>query len=134
MSKLKKKNLYLEINDQNFLLAIGEHDDELNFKILEHELYSPAGLKNGKIINLANTVENLKKAVKKIENKSNLLFTEVNVIVNQTDFDCINVSGFKKLNGNQILSVLFFILNDVKSKLLEISDKTMTIFLIRNTY
>ena len=67
MSKLKKKNLYLEINDQNFLLAIGEHDDELNFKILEHELYSPAGLKNRKIINLANTVEESKKTVKKLK-------------------------------------------------------------------
>ena len=133
MSKLKKKNLYLEINDQNFLLAIGEHDDELNFKILEHELYSPAGLKNGKIINLANTVENLKKAVKKIENKSNLLFTEVNVIVNQTDFDCINVSGFKKLNGNQILSDdISYILNDVKSKLLE-TEKDKTIIHLFNT-
>ena len=65
MSKLKKKNLYLEINDQNFLLAIGEHDDELNFKILEHELYSPAGLKNGKIINLETTVEKLKEGSKK---------------------------------------------------------------------
>ena len=64
MNKLKKKNLYIEINDKSFLVAIGEHDDELNFKILEYELYSPSGFKNGKIINLATTVENLKKVKK----------------------------------------------------------------------
>ena len=120
MNKLKKKNLYIEINDKSFLVAIGEYDDELNFKIIEHELYSPSGFKNGKVRNLETTIENLKKVVKKIENKSNLLFSEINIIINQTDFDCINISGFKKLNGNQILSDdISYILNDVKSRLLE---------------
>ena len=133
MDKLKKKNLYLEINDQSFLLAIGEYDDELNFKIIEYDFYSPSGFKNGKIINLETTVENLKKAVKKIENKSNLLFSEVNVIINQTDVNCINISAFKNLNGNQILSEdISYILNDIKSKLLE-SEKDKTIIHLFNT-
>ncbi len=133
MNKLKKKNLYIEINDNSFLVAIGEYDDELNFKILENELYSPSGFKNGKIINLETTVANLKKVVKKVENKSNLLFSEINIIINQTDFDCINISGFKKLNGNQILSDdISYILNDVKSKLLE-SEKDKTIIHLFNT-
>ena len=51
MEKLKKKNLFLEINDENFLIAVGEHDDELNFKIIEKEIFSPSGFKNGKIDN-----------------------------------------------------------------------------------
>ena len=48
MKKLKKKNLYLEINNESFLVATGEYDDELNFKILDHEIYSPSGFRNGK--------------------------------------------------------------------------------------
>ena len=133
MNKLKKKNLYIEINDESFLVAIGKHDDELNFKIIEYELSSPSGFKNGKIINLETTVETLKKVVKKVESKSNLLFSEINVIINQTDFDCINVSGFKKLNGNQILSDdISYILNDVKLKLLD-SEKDKTIIHLFNT-
>ncbi len=133
MLKFKKKNLYLEINDENFIVAIGEHDDELNFKIIEYELHSPSGFKNGKIINLATTVENLKRVIKKVENKSNIFFSEINVIINQTDFDCINVSGFKRLNGNQILSDdITYILNDVKSKLLN-SEKDKTIIHLFNT-
>ena len=44
----KLKNLYTEINDESFLVAIGEHDDELNFVPLEYELYSPSGFKDGK--------------------------------------------------------------------------------------
>ena len=136
MKKLKKKNLYLEINNESFLVAIGEYDDELNFKILNREIYSPSGFRNGKIINLANTVENLKKVIKRVENKSNFLFSEINVIINQNNVDCINVSGFKKLNGNQILSDdVSYILNDIKYKLLDSEkDKQIIHLLIQSIY
>ncbi len=135
MNKLKKKNLYLEINNENFVFAIGEYDDELNFKILDHELYSPSGFRNGKIINLATTIESFKKVIKKVENKSNFLFSEVNVIINQTNYDCINISGFKKLNGNQILSDdISYILNDIRSKLLSTEKDKRIIHLFNTKY
>ena len=58
---------------------------------------------------------------------------EINIIINQTDFDCVNVSGFKKLNGNQILSEdISYILNDVKSKLIK-SEKHKTVIHLFNT-
>ena len=133
MNKLKKKNLYLEINNDSFLLAIGEHDDELNFKIIDHETYSPSGFRNGKIINLVQATESFKQAIKKVENKTNFFFSEVNIIINQTNFDCINISGFKKLNGNQILlDDISYILNDIKSKLLD-SEKDKKIIHLFNT-
>ena len=133
MNKLEKKNLFVEINDNNILVAVGEYDDELNFKIVEKEIFSPSGFKNGKVVNLELSGDNLKKTINKIENRSNLFFTDVNIIINQTDFDCVNVSGFKKLNGNQILSEdISYILNDVKSKLIE-SEKHKTIIHLFNT-
>ena len=133
MNKLKKKNLFVEINDKNFLVAVGEYDDELNFKIIEKEIFSPSGLNQGRIKNLEISSENLKKIIKKIENKSNYLFSEVNVIINQTDLDCINVSGFKKLNGNQVLfEDISYILNDVKSKIVE-AEKNKSIIHLFNT-
>ena len=103
MKKLKKKNLFIEINDDNFIVAVGEYDDELNFKIVEKEIFSPSGFKNGKVDNVDLSGNNLKKVINKIEKNSNFLFKNVNIIINQKDFDCVNVSGFKKLNGNQIL-------------------------------
>tara|TARA_A100000164_G_C21905157_1_gene772537 strand:- start:727 stop:1917 length:1191 start_codon:yes stop_codon:yes gene_type:complete len=133
MVKLNKKNLFIEINDENLLIAVGEHDDELNFKIIDKEKIFPSGFKNGKIINLEVSIDKLKKTIKKIENRSNLLFSDANVIINQTDLNCVNVSGFKKLNGNQILSEdISYILNDVKSKLVE-SEKYKTIIHLFNT-
>ena len=94
MIKLKKNNLFLELNDENLFVAVGEYDDELNFKIIEKEIFSQSGFKNGKIVNLDSSVENLKKIINKIEDRSKL-FSNINVIINQTDFDCLNVSGFK---------------------------------------
>ena len=61
MIKLKKNNLFLELNDENLFVVVGEYDDELNFKIIEKEIFSQSGFKNGKIVNLDSSVENLKK-------------------------------------------------------------------------
>ncbi len=133
MNKLEKKNLFVEINDENFLIAIGEYDDELNFKIIEKEIFSPSGFKNGKILNLETTINNLKKTINSIEDRSKLYFSNAHLIINQTNLDCINVSGFKKLNGNQILSEdISYILNDIKSKITG-SEQHKTIIHLFNT-
>ena len=38
MNKFKKNNLFIEINNDEFLIAVGKYDDELNFKIIEMTL------------------------------------------------------------------------------------------------
>ncbi len=135
MIKLKKNNLFLEFNDENLFVVVGEYDDELNFKIIEKEIFSPSGFKNGKIVNLDSSVENLKKIISKIEDRSKLFFSDINVIINQTDFDCLNVSGFKKLNGNQILSDdISYILNNLKSKIEETEKNKKIIHLFNTKY
>ena len=41
MDKLSKKNLFVEIGDENILVAYGKSiDDELNFQIIEKEEFS----------------------------------------------------------------------------------------------
>ncbi len=135
MDKLKKKNLFLEINNNNFIVAVGEYDEELNFKIIDKEIILPRGYQNGKITNLDICGDDLKKTIKKIENRSNLLFSDANVITDQNNFECVNVSGFKKLNGTQILSEdISFIINDIKSKLIETKKNKKIIHLFNSKY
>ena len=120
MEKLKQKNLFLEFSDEKFIVAVGEYDEELNFKIVDKEIILPQGYQNGKITDLDMCGDDLKKTIKKIENRLNLLFSDANVITNQNNFECVNVCGFKKLNGTQILSEdISYIINDIKSKLIE---------------
>ena len=49
MEKLKKNNLFVEINNDNILIAVGEYDEELNFKILEKEIFPPKGFTRVKL-------------------------------------------------------------------------------------
>ena len=109
MYKLRKKNLFVEIGDENFLVASGEYDDELNFKIIEKEIFSSLGFKNGKIVNLDLSLNTLKKAINKIENKSNTFFSEVNVILNQTDFDVLTLAVLKILMEIRFYQMIFLI-------------------------
>ena len=44
-----------------FLVASGEYDDELNFKIIEKEIFSSLGFKNGKIVDLDLKFKHFKK-------------------------------------------------------------------------
>ena len=79
MYKFKNKP-FNEINDDN-LFAVGEYDDELNFKIIEKSLLHHLVL--NEVTNLDVNVDNIKKVINKIEHRTNI--SDVNVIINQTD-------------------------------------------------
>ena len=128
MSGLKKNNLFIEIKNDKFLIVVGKYDDELNFEIIEKDTINQVIYKNKKIENLDLIVDILRKKINTIEKKLNVFFSDVNIIISKSHVDCINVSGFKKLNGNQILSEdISYIINDVRLKLSE-SEKHKTIY------
>jgi len=117
MKENYENSLFIEYNDIDFLISVGQYDKELNFKIIETEIIPSTGIQDGKIINLEESVKSLKSGLSAIEKKTNIIFKEANVITNQKNFDCINVTGYKKMNGNQILEDdISFILNDLKKK------------------
>ncbi len=133
MEKLEKINLFVELNNKNLVLAAGVYDEELNFKIIETEIVELTGVVDGKIANIEVCVDILKKAISIIEKKINYVFENANVIINHHDFDCVNITGFKKLHGNQILSEdISFILNNLKTKLNE-TEKNKTVIHLFNS-
>ena len=133
MEKLEKINLFVELNNKNLILAAGVYDEELNFKIIETEIVELTGVVDGKIANIEVCVDILKKAISIIEKKINYVFENANVIINHHDFDCVNITGFKKLHGNQILSEdISFILNNLKTKLNE-TEKNKTVIHLFNS-
>ena len=52
---------------KNFIVAVGEYDEELNFKIVDKEIFLPQGYQNGKITNLDMCGDDLKKQLKKLK-------------------------------------------------------------------
>ena len=99
----KYLNLYLEIKSSNFIFYVQENDDENNFKI-KYKLDIPAiGLEDNKIIDFDNFFETIKKNIYLAEQSQKCTFKEVVLILDNFNTTFVNLSGYKKLNGSQIL-------------------------------
>ena len=133
MEEINKKNLFIEINDVNFIIVASEYDDQLNFKILEKKVINSIGIQNGKIIDIDKSSQALKKGINSVEEKINFVFRKAYLVLDQNDIECINICGFKKLNGNQIISEdITYILNDLKNKINDV-EKDKSILHLFNT-
>ena len=113
--------LYLEINNSSFIFLVGESNENENFKIA-YKLEIPLqGIENSRITNLEKVTDVIKKNIYIIEQELNHTFKEVVLILENFELTFINLSGFKKLNGSQILREnITYILNNLKSYI----DKT----------
>ena len=129
------KNLFVEFGDHNLILGVGEYDDELNFKVLEKDILETLGYKDGKIVDLETSSKDLKKALENIEKKISFIFKEANIISNFSDLESVNLCGFKKLNGNQVLSEdISFILNDLRKNIIENENDKFILHLFNTKY
>ena len=125
--------LFVEINESNYIFVAGIHDDNQNFKIIEKIISPNEGISKNKFIDIYQAQAEIKKNVQIIEDKLNYVFKEVTIIIYGFDYSCINISGFKKLNGSQVLKEnISYILNSLKLDITE-NEKEKTILHIFNS-
>ena len=107
--------LYLEINNLNFIFFVIK-SDENNFKIT-YKLDVPInGIEEDRILDLEKYFIIIKENIYLIEQKLNYTFKEIVLIVDNFNPTFINLTGFKKLNGSQVLKEnITYILNTLKS-------------------
>jgi cell division protein FtsA len=126
-------DLFVEINYSNYIFVVGIYDDSQNFKIIEKIIMPNEGINKNKFININQAQEVIKKNVQAIEDKLNYVFKDVTIILDNFYYSCINISGFKKLNGSQVLKEnISYILNSVKLAVTE-NKKEKTILHIFNS-
>ena len=115
--------LYLEINNSNFIFFVTENNDDNDFKI-NYKLITPlVGIENNRVSDLKKISETIRENIFLIEKKFNHTFKEIILILENFDPKFINFTGFKKLNGSQIIREnITYILNTLKSCV----DKTET--------
>ncbi len=125
--------LYLEINNQNYIFFVGKTDEFNNFKIV-YELEIPIkGIENKRISDLDQVSDIIKKNIYIVEQKLNYTFKEIVLILENFELTFVNLSGFKKLNGSQILREnITYVLNILKSCIDE-NDEKKTILHIFNS-
>ena len=123
--------LYLEINNSSYIFFVGEGDEQNNVKIA-YELEIPLkGIEDFRISDLENIYITIKENIYVIEQNFKHTFKEVIIILDNFNPTFLNVSGYKKLNGTQILREnITYILNNLKSyvNLIETKKTILHIF------
>tara|TARA_X000000368_G_scaffold398687_1_gene368941 strand:+ start:1094 stop:2293 length:1200 start_codon:yes stop_codon:yes gene_type:complete len=126
-------NLFVEINYSNYIFVAGVYDDNQNLKIIEKIIVPNEGINKNKFTNINQAQESIKRNIEVIEDKLNYVFKEVTIIIDNFDYSCVNISGFKKLNGSQVLKEnISYILNLLKLAVTE-NQKEKTILHIFNS-
>ena len=132
---INKPYLFIEINDENFIFLIAMYNENLEFEILDSIVTKAEGIKNGKVTDVEASSKILKKNLDIIEDKIKFIFKNVIVINSQENFECINVSGFKKLNGSQVSNEdIFYLLNNLKKVILENNNQKTLIHLFNSNF
>ncbi len=127
--------LLIEINNLEFIFFVVDKITEERFQIIHIESIPIKGSLNEKISNQDTIFAKVKERIYLAENKFNLVFEEVILIID--DFNCslINLSGFKKLNGSQLnKNDVTYILNFLKSEINEIENKKTILHIFNSKY
>ena len=129
----KSPILFVEINSSNYIFLAAKYNENNDLQIIEKIITSNSGIDRNKIINIEDAREIVKKNIQIIEDKLNFIFKEVIIILENFDYLCLNFSGFKKLNGSQLIKEnITYILNALKSTVIE-NEKDKTILHIFNS-
>tara|TARA_B100000963_G_C22569746_1_gene645505 strand:+ start:91 stop:1287 length:1197 start_codon:yes stop_codon:yes gene_type:complete len=123
----RKTILFVEINNYNYIFIAGEYDENLEFKIINKLIVNNSCIEKNRFINFDLAQEIVKKNVQIIEEKTNSVFKEVIIILDNLNYTSVNISGYKKLNGSQVLKEnISYILNSLKLAISEnLEEKTI---------
>ena len=128
--------LFVEINEINYIFVVGAYDKNQNFRIIEKLITRSEGLNINQITNVNLASEIIKREIEKIEKKIDHIFNDVIIIIDNFNHSCVNISGFKKLNGSQVLKEnISYILNSIKLTINKNEKKKIFyIFLIQKVF
>ena len=114
MNNLPK--LFISIGDLKISLIVGHNNDQNSFELLEKMTLPIDGISENRIVDLDKITNVIKRNIFIIEQKVNYTFKDIIIILNNLEISFLNLCGFKKLNGTQILKEnITYILNLLKS-------------------
>ena len=132
--KINSPTLFIEINNSEYIFTAGDKVED-NFQLIYKHISPIRGIENLRIIDFDLVLEDIKKNIYLIEQKLNFIFKETILIINNFDRSFINLSGFKKLNGSQLLKEnIIYILNSLKSKIDQIENKKTILHIFNSKY
>ena len=128
-------SLYLEINHSSFIFYVRKDNSQNNLNIIYESKVSMEGIINNGISNFEKVFNTIKENIYIIEQKFNYIFKDIVLILDNFDLTFINFTGFKKLNGSQILKEnITYILNTLKSCVSEIETNKNILHIFNSKY
>jgi cell division protein FtsA len=128
-------SLYLEINDLNFIFYVGETDNQNNFKIMHKLTVSSEGIENNRFVDLEKVYNKIKENIYLAEQKFNYTFREIVLILDNFNTTFINLTGFKKLNGSQVMREnITYIINTLKNSVDEVESKRNILHIFNSNF
>ena len=127
--------LFISTNEKQISFFVVKFTDEPYFEVLYSDLVKSNGITNGKILDIDTVSSLIKKNITKIEKKIDFTFSKATLINDQENYNCINVSGFKKLYGSQVLDKdISYILNNVKKLIVDNEPHESIIHLLNSDF
>ncbi len=131
--KTSSPKLFIEINNSEYIFCVGHEDEQSEIQFIYKIIIPIKGIKNYRIVDFNLVFNSIKENIYLIERKFNYIFKDVVIVLNNFNISVVNLSGFKKLNGSQVLKDdITYILNSLKSNVDE-TEKNKTIIHIFNS-
>ena len=127
--------LFIEINKLEYIFIAGKVNDKNNFEIIYKCNIPLIGIDNNRITDFNLVYNTIKQNIYAVEQKLNFTFKETVITTNNFRCSFISFTGFKKLNGSQILKEnITYILNSLKSNVVEFEDKKKILHIFNSKF
>ena len=127
--------LYLEINNSNFTFYVIKNNENDETKIIYESNFFLKEFENNKISDLEKVFNTIKKNIYFIEQKLSYTFKELIIVLENFQTSFANLTGFKKLNGSQILREnITYILNTLKSYIDKTEEKKTILHIFNSKF
>ncbi len=127
--------LFIEINDKNYFFLVGTSNSESNFEIIYKSKIPLEGIEDNKIIDSERVNKIVRENIFLIEQNLNHSFREVVIILENFDTKFLNITGYKRLDGSQILKEnIIYILNNLKSYVDKIETKKTILHIFNSKF
>jgi len=131
--KLNKPYLIISLDDNKIVFNIISFNEKKNYKLIKNITIDSEGIQNGRIVDTEHVSQLIKKNINFIEDELDYLFSTASVIINPNNVNCLNISGYKKLNGSQVSKEdITYILNDIK-KIISLNENKYTLVHLFNS-
>ena len=133
--KLNEPYLIIDLNDNKIIFFVVSFNEKKDFKILKKVIVQTRGIRNGRVIDIETVSQMLKKTINIIEDDINYFFSNTAVLIDPNQINCLNVSGYKKLNGSQVSNEdIAYILNDIKKIILDSENNYSLVHLFNSNF